>query len=106
MTDSKKTHWTPVEDKPEKKVKAKPAPGETELGEKGKKEVKEAIKAVEKGEVKTFDNAEDLIKELNEPVNLPGHWHGWATPEQVRDMMDEMIKFLTDGGHPCPFKRE
>jgi hypothetical protein len=32
--------------------------------------------------------------------------HGWTTPEQAIAMIEEMIKWLKEGGHPCPFKRE
>lgn len=35
------------------------------LSSKGKKKVKEALKAYKRGEVKEFDNVEDLIKDLN-----------------------------------------
>jgi len=37
----------------------------TELSEAGKIKIKEALEALEKKEVKEFDNVEDLIKELN-----------------------------------------
>lgn len=58
------------------------------------------------------DKAEKTVKPKKEEVkekpieNDPAKWHGWADPGQCLDMIDEMIKFLTDGGHPCPFKRE
>lgn len=35
------------------------------LSSKGKKRVAEALKAYKKGKVKTFDNVDDLIKDLN-----------------------------------------
>ena len=38
---------------------------ETVLSEAGKVKIKEALEALEKKEVKKFDNVEDLIKELN-----------------------------------------
>jgi AbrB family looped-hinge helix DNA binding protein len=38
---------------------------ETVLSEAGKVKIKEALEALEKKEVKEFDNVEDLIKELN-----------------------------------------
>jgi len=38
---------------------------ETVLSESGKIKIKEALEALEKGEIKEFDNVEDLIKELN-----------------------------------------
>jgi len=38
---------------------------ETVLSESGKIKIKEALEAVEKGEIKEFDNVEDFIKELN-----------------------------------------
>lgn len=65
MKEYKKSHWTPVEDKPEKKAKV----------------VKEAMPD-------------------------PAKWHGWATPVQCVEMMDEMVDWLQMGGHPCPFKRQ
>ena len=37
----------------------------TELSEAGKIKIKEALEALERNEVKEFDNVEDLIKELN-----------------------------------------
>ncbi len=30
-------------------------------------------------------------------------WHGWGTPEQVREMMVEMYKFLQENKEECPF---
>ena len=30
-------------------------------------------------------------------------WHGWATPEQVREMMFAMIFFLQENKEFCPF---
>ena len=38
---------------------------ETVLSESGKIKIKEALEALEKGEIKEFDDVEDLIKELN-----------------------------------------
>lgn len=38
---------------------------ELELSEKGKKKIKEALEAYERGEVKEFSNVNDLIKDLN-----------------------------------------
>jgi len=35
---------------------------------------------------------------MNEPK-----WHGWATIEQVRRMMNDMRLFLDEHGTPCPF---
>jgi AbrB family looped-hinge helix DNA binding protein len=39
---------------------------ETVLSEAGKVKIKEALEALEKGEIKEFDNVEDLIRELNQ----------------------------------------
>lgn len=38
---------------------------ETVLSEAGKVKIKEALEAIEKKEVKEFDNVDDLIRELN-----------------------------------------
>ena len=38
---------------------------QTELSEAGKVKIKEALEALEKREVKEFENVDDLIKELN-----------------------------------------
>lgn len=38
---------------------------ETVLSEGGKIKIKEALEALEKGEIKEFDDVEDLIEELN-----------------------------------------
>jgi len=39
---------------------------ETVLSESGKIKIKEALEALEKGEIKEFDDVEDLIRELNQ----------------------------------------
>lgn len=38
---------------------------ESELSAQGEKKIKEALRSLEKGNVKGFDNADDLIKDLN-----------------------------------------
>jgi AbrB family looped-hinge helix DNA binding protein len=38
---------------------------ETVLSDAGKIKIKEALEALEKGEIKEFDNVDDLFKELN-----------------------------------------
>jgi len=35
-------------------------------------------------------------------MNAP-RWHGWARPEDVREMMQEMYQFLKENNEPCPF---
>ncbi len=39
---------------------------ETVLSESGKIKIKEALEALKKGEIKEFDDVEDLIRELNQ----------------------------------------
>jgi hypothetical protein len=48
-----------------------------------------------------------MTKKLKKPeISKVDKWHGWTTPEQAIDMVDEIIRWLKAGGHPCPFKRE